>query len=842
MGEMRPDSGPHFAGGGEKMRQGNSTMNAIMRHIAVVGFVFLQSSGALAAPFQIPDVDPLTSFLTLAAIAVFVWAFRVVRMLSQSETKARQRINELEIRLNEAETAFAAEAHVMIVWHGKEEFPSRVIGSMYGSAKVPSTAADMLNFPAWLEADSSNVIEDCIRTLREMGKPFNIGVRTLNNELLEADGRAAGGMATLRFRPLSGERRQITELNYDARKLGMQVERLSAVLDSAPLPIWLRDGDGRLSWVNRAYVKAVELPDSDAVLRSMIEVASPERIDTTKADPKVGLLGRTHAVFAGAMRALNIHEVALPEGKAGFAVDVSALEEIEKELDRHIKAHASTLNKLDTAIAIFGPDQRLRFHNMAFAQLWPIDGQWLDMHPTDGEILDRLRTQRCIPEQANYREWRARQLSSYTTLEMRESWWYLPDGRSLHVVCEQHPFGGVTYLYENVTKEIQLESRYNELIGVQRETLDNLEEAIALFGSDGRLKLFNPAFSKFWNFDGAFLQKEPHVDQLASDAVVIREAGAAWQEIKFGITGMESERRALRGRLTASDRILQYSSVPLPDGNTLLTFSDISDPAKMERALRDRTEALEAADRLKNAFLSNVSYEVRTPLTSILGFAETLDLGLVGELSSKQREYVLDIKRSSEELKAIIDAIIDLSAIDAGAMELKLAKLDVATILQSVAEKLSPAMSRRDQTLSIELAEDSLAFVGDDLRVEQVIANLLSNAIGFSARGSQVRMGARRSGANIQIWIADSGRGIDPEFQKKAFERFQSKPLPGSHRGPGLGLAIVKSFTELHGGNVSLISKLDRGTTVVCSFPVDGPAKQNPRSSPAERLSPQRVA
>jgi signal transduction histidine kinase len=824
------------------MREGNSTMNAFMRHIAVAGFAFLQCGSAHAAAFQIPDVDPLMSFLTLAAVAVFVWAFHVVRKLSQGENRARQRVNELEIRLNEAETAFAAEAHVMVVWRGKEEFPSRIIGSMYGSAKVPTAVAEMLNFPAWLEADSSNVIEDCIRTLREMGKPFNIGVRTLNNELLEADGRAAGGMATLRFRPLSGERRQITELNYDARKLGMQVERLSAVLDSAPLPIWLRDGDGRLSWVNQAYVKAVELPDSASVLRSLIEVAAPERIDTTKANPKIGLLGRTHAVFAGAMRALNIHEVALPEGKAGFAVDVSELEEIEKELDRHIKAHASTLNKLDTAIAIFGPDQRLRFHNMAFAQLWPLDGKWLDMHPTDGEILDRLRTQRCIPEQANYREWRAKQLSSYTTLEMRESWWYLPDGRSLHVVCEQHPFGGVTYLYENVTKEIQLESRYNELIGVQRETLDNLEEAIALFGSDGRLKLFNPAFSKFWNFDGAFLQREPHVDQLASDAVVIREAGAAWQEIKFGVTGMESERRALRGRMTASDRILQYSSVPLPDGNTLLTFSDISDPAKMERALRDRTEALEAADRLKNAFLSNVSYEVRTPLTSILGFAETLDLGLVGELSPKQREYVLDIKRSSEELKAIIDAIIDLSAIDAGAMELKLGKLDVASILQTVAEKLSPTMIRRDQTLSIELAEDSLAFVGDTMRVEQIISNLLSNAIGFSTRGSQIRMGARRSGANVQIWIADSGRGIDPEFQKKAFERFQSKPLPGSHRGPGLGLAIVKSFTELHGGNVSLISKLDRGTTVVCSFPVDGPARPNLKSSPAERLSPQRVA
>jgi signal transduction histidine kinase len=356
------------------------------------------------------------------------------------------------------------------------------------------------------------------------------------------------------------------------------------------------------------------------------------------------------------------------------------------------------------------------------------------------------------------------------------------------------------------------------------------------------LKLFNPAFSKFWNFDGAFLQKEPHIDQLAGDAVVIKEAGSAWQEIKFGVTGMESERRALRGRLTARDRILQYSSVPLPDGNTLLTFSDISDPAKMERALRDRTEALEAADRLKNTFLSNVSYEVRTPLTSILGFAETLDLGLVGELSPKQREYILDIKKSSEELKAIIDAIIDLSAIDAGAMELKLTKIDVSATLQSVGEKLSAAIARRDQTLNIELAEDSISFIGDTMRVEQIISNLLSNAIGFSARSSQIRMGARRLGSNVQIWIADTGRGIDPEFQKKAFERFQSKPLPGSHRGPGLGLAIVKSFTELHGGKVTLISKLDRGTTVVCTFPIDGPARQDHKSNQVERINTQRVA
>jgi signal transduction histidine kinase len=88
-------------------------------------------------------------------------------------------------------------------------------------------------------------------------------------------------------------------------------------------------------------------------------------------------------------------------------------------------------------------------------------------------------------------------------------------------------------------------------------------------------------------------------------------------------------------------------------------------------------------------------------------------------------------------------------------------------------------------------------------------------------------MGARRKGSIVQIWVADEGRGIEPEFQHKAFERFQSKPVPAGHRGPGLGLAIVKSFTELHGGKVSLASQVNKGTTVVCSFPISGPAGQD---------------
>jgi len=773
----------------------------------------------------------------LAVIVAFVLLLLSYRKRSRQEAEARSRIAELEGRLDEAESALAAEAHLMLIWRGREPMPDRLVGSMHGAARVPARLADVADFHGWLDSDSAGALIACLDDLRHDGTPFNIAVKTLGDELLEADGRTAGGFATLRFRPLAGERRNIAALAHEAHKFGRQADRLGAVLDAAPLPVWLRGTEGKLVWVNRSYAASVEAPDSETAVILGTELTGRAVIDKAAASAATGLQGRVRAVIGGSMRALDIFEVPVPDGIAGYAIDITALDHAEKELDRHIKAHTSTLNKLDTAIAIFGPDQRLRFHNAAYAELWPLDSTWLGSHPMDGEILDRLRSQRCIPEQANYREWRTKQLGAYTTIETRESWWHLPDGRTLHVVCEQHPFGGVTYLYENVTEELLLESRYNELIGVQRETLDNLEEGIALLGSDGRLKLFNPAFARFWRLDPAFLETEPHIEELAAKGRELVPDPGSWDEVRYGVTRLDTERKPIGGKINASDRVLQFTAVPLPDGNTLLTFADISDSARMERALRDRADALEAADRLKNMFLSNVSYEIRTPLTSILGFAEGLQLGLAGPLSVKQQDYVRDIRKSAADLKTIIDAIIDLTAIDAGALELKLEHVDITALLETVAEKLSPQIDARDLTLNIEVGADVSTFVADSKRVEQVLTNLLSNAIGFSDPGATIRMGAKKNRNMLQLWVSDQGRGIEPEFQKQAFDRFQSRPVPGGHRGPGLGLAIVKSFVELHEGQVSLLSKINQGTTVLCTFPLEGPGAAQRNAAPEARKS-----
>ena len=791
----------------------------------------LQTSAALAQTAASPlnhGFLGTAAILALSSAGVMLAAFAIQRLRKRIAAQQEQ-IATLELALNEAESSLKVEPQIMLVWKGADSKLSRIVGSLKGFAKVPSEPAEIVMFDYWLEADSAANLTAATTELRKTGKAFGIGVRTIAGELLEADGRAAGGLATLRFRLLAGDRKAVTELAYDADKLAKQVERLSAILDAAPFPVWIKNKDGALAWANQSYIRAIEAPDLIAALKSRIQLAATDTLDPRKADIAAGLKGRAHAVQGGKRRAFNIHELDIHDGSAGFAIDVSALELAEKELERHINAHASTLDKIGTAIAIFGPDQRLRFHNRAYQQLWGLPEDWLKSQPSDGEILDRLRSLRVLPEQANFREWRAKQLSSYTTLEMRESYWYLPDGRSLHVVCEQHPFGGVTYLYENLTKEYQLESRYNELADVQKETLDNLAEAVALFGSDGRLRLCNLAFQRFWALDFSAGSDGPHVDALMKAHAASGEARAAWSEIKYGITGLDGTRKVVAGRFSHNDLILRYRAIPLPDGNALLTFSDVSDAVRAEQALRDRTEALEAADRLKTNFLANISYQVRTPLTSISGFAEALAAGLMGQLAPKQRDYVLGIHHASGELTTIIDAIIDLSAIDAGAMELKLGRVDVTDLLERATARVMSALERRNQSVDIEVADNVPEIMGDETRLEQVLGHLLANASGFSPEGGRISMGARRAGDFVQIWVADKGRGMDSEFQAKAFERFQSKPSAGSHRGPGLGLALVKSFTELHGGRVSLVSKLDQGTTVVCSLPIAGPSRQTGR-------------
>jgi signal transduction histidine kinase len=488
-------------------------------------------------------------------------------------------------------------------------------------------------------------------------------------------------------------------------------------------------------------------------------------------------------------------------------------------LRQHIDAHADTLDRLATAVAIFGRDQKLNFHNRAFAKLWSLPETWLETQPGDGEVLDRLREARKLPEQRDYLAWKRQRLQPYEhPLEHpSEDLWHVPDGRTLRVVVQPHPMGGLTYLYEDVTERLALESSYNTLIKVQTATLNTLQEGVAVFAPDGKLKLYNASFAQIWDLSPRDLANEPHIRLIAAACSEKFGDDIIWERLIQAIVSGASSSQEL-GQSERNDRtIISLSLSPLPDGAMLITFSDVTDRFRIESALRDRNDALEAADRLKSEFIKHVSYELRTPLNTILGFSEHLASGIPGGLNERQREYVDAIVSGSNALKNLVNDILDLALIESGALRLELERIDLASLLNEVATHAREWAAKAGLTLTVDCAPDAGAFLGDARRLRQVAFNLLANAFKYTPRGGSITLSGTIIGEDVQIAVTDNGPGIAPEVKASVFERFSAKNRSGQRAGAGLGLALVNRFVELHDGWVEIES--DNGTVVRCHLP-----------------------
>ena len=417
-------------------------------------------------------------------------------------------------------------------------------------------------------------------------------------------------------------------------------------------------------------------------------------------------------------------------------------------------------------------------------------------------MLDRLRAARKLPEQADFRGWKAKLHEAYRAIEPAKDTWYLPDGRALSVVTTPNPEGGVTYLFDDVTESLDLARRFDGLIRVQRETLDSLAEGVAVFGSNGRAQLFNPTFAKMWKLSPDQLNDAPHIDTVAAWCRPLFDDANAWRTIREAITAIEN-RIDVPLKLERKDgSVLDCMSRPLPDGATMLTFQDITDTENVERALRESNEALEAAGQMKIDFVHHVSYELRAPLTTIIGFAHFLSDPSTGPLTPKQAEYLDYVTKSTNALLALTNNILDLATIDAGAMRLELGPVDVGKTIEAAAEGIQDRLATDRIRLKVDIDPNIGSFIGDERRIVQVLYNLLANAVGFSPQDAMVLVSARRSERSVIFTVTDSGPGIPPDVKDKVFDWFESRSHGSRHRGAGLGLSLVRSFVELHGGKV----------------------------------------
>jgi signal transduction histidine kinase len=359
---------------------------------------------------------------------------------------------------------------------------------------------------------------------------------------------------------------------------------------------------------------------------------------------------------------------------------------------------------------------------------------------------------------------------------------------------------------------------------VRDETLNSLKEGVAVFGQDGRLRLANAAFAAMWRLPPEATQDNPHIGEVMRNSPATAES-PAWAAIRGLVTDFAESRKGTNRRETRADGgVIDIAAAPLPNGDMLLTFVDVTDEVNAERFLKEKNDALEAAANMKSAIISNLSYELRNPLQNVTMSAGILaDETTVGVLTPKQREYALDAKRSADALLVMMTEIFDLASLDAGTLELELEAINARAEIEAVATALGDRLTNAGVKLVADVANDADVFRGDGQRVRQVIFHLVANAIRFSPAGGTVTVSARLASPFMEIAVRDEGPGVPADLVPRLFERFERVGERAGDSGVGLGLPLVKALVELHGGGVSLTSGDGTGTTVICLFPLGAP-------------------
>jgi signal transduction histidine kinase len=736
-----------------------------------------------------------------------------------------------DLLVNAATLATVPGAYVVWLRDGSEQ-----VSSGLASVLKSPEGAGMGSFDGLIEQfgeGDREKIAALVVGLRGRGEDFSTTLLTIDaGHAIRLDGRRArhAEIDILWVTDVTSETALQSDTAIQLTATEIERDALKVMLDALPFPVWQRSKDLSLTQLNRAYIEAIEYESEDDDVRPS-EMGELEAGFGRALAARARATGRAqsesrHIVVGGQRRLYEFNELPGARfGLVGFALDVTQIEDVQEELANHIDANADVLENVAVAIAVYGPDMRLKFYNTAYAKLWDADTDWLDTEPTLGDELEVLRDRRMVTEEVDFRAFKQEHISAFTSLiAPTETLVHLPDGKTLRKRVAPHPLGGLLFTFEDVTDRLTLERHYNTLIEVQRRTLDNLYEGVALIGPDGRLKLCNTAFRRLWQFADTDLQGEPHVSALVDKSRHFYPETDNWPDQRKAIIARLMSRELIHGMVERTDgSMLEYAGVPLPDGMLLMTYIDISDRNRVERALRERNEALQEADRLKSEFVANVSYELRTPLNTIIGFSEVLSGDMFGMLNDKQADYVAGILQSSETLLELINDILDLATIEAGYMELDTHEFDVHAMMAGVYSMNRERARQSELKLEFACAADIGTIVADERRLKQVVFNLVSNAITFTPSGGKVRLEAGREGSELLLRVSDTGIGIPLEEQGRVLEKFERGSRQSNRQsgvGAGLGLSLVKSFIELHGGTVTIESQTDVGTSVICRVPV----------------------
>lgn len=622
---------------------------------------------------------------------------------------------------------------------------------------------------------------------------------------------------------------QLEKLQKDADEAHSAFAALVGLIEASPFPMWHRSPDLRLTFVNAAYVKAVNSGSAEHIIDEGVELIEEQNGQTPMFIAQQAFETGEHSerlvsvTIGGDRRQMRIFDIPLGQtGIAGLAVDVQDLADTRQEYDRFVDAQRDLLDNMSAAVAQFNPDGRLIFVNLPFQRIFSFQENWVDESHEFTHVLDKMRDSGRIPDVSDYREWRADKKSWFRMTEATDENWLLSDGTHLRVLAQPIPDGGLLLIFEDRTEQAQLSSAHDSLLRARTATFDNLFETVAVFAADGRLNLWNRQFVELWGLEEEVIAQHPRIDELMKLLGSKLRKPSQISIVRELIRVSTAQREQRRSRIEFADgSVYQIATIPLPDGNALFTMLDITDSMQIEEALRERNEALSAADSIKDKFLSNMSYELRTPLTSISGFTELLSSGIAGPLNEQASEYVQAIMDATNRLTSQINNILDFSQSEAGVLPVSRKTVDITDLLHNSIARADEKIGEHGIAINIDIDQNVGTILGDYKRLEQVIDHLIDNAISYSGDSAKLMVNAHGNKNSVSIIIADNGPGMDYKTKNMAFDRMPIAASAASREETqnGLGLPLARELVEAHGGTMDLRSEKGQGTSITIKLP-----------------------
>lgn len=566
-------------------------------------------------------------------------------------------------------------------------------------------------------------------------------------------------------------------------------------------------------------------PSLEQVIVEQIELLEEEGGQSPAAIARAALESgeenlRVDAVtINGQRRSFRVTDLPLgTEGVAGYAIDIEEQQQLTREFRAFREAQRAMLDQLSIGVAQFNPEEKLVFANSPFRRQFGISPGTVEARTTFDRFLSDAREHGSTPEVRDFPQWRREIAAWFDKAETQEENWPLPGGTHLRIVAQPMPDGGLVMIAEDRTEQLALSATRDTLLRTRTATLDSLFEALAIFAPDGSMQLWNRSFAGTWGLPSEFLDTHPSAEGLLEAIADNLANPSEVSSIGAVVRAATLDRQEKEGQIELADgRTLLFAGVPLPDGNGLLTVLDMTDSKKAEQALRERAAALEEADAVKARFLANMSYEFRTPLTSIGGFAELLASGAAGELSTSASDYVAAILTSVERLTEQVENVLDLSQSQAGLLPIDKEKVDLLKFLTGIVREREQAII--DAGLGLDLKGRRGRVVDVDPRqLGRAVGHLLDNAIEHTPEDGQIKVEILRPDDerwSALIVISDNGPGMTEEELARAEGVLES----AGEEGGGLGIRLARQLVEAHGGILEIASEKDRGTVAAISLP-----------------------